>query len=93
MVGCPWMAPEVRVRRPVYPSGDVYSFGFLLQYLMQSCRQGFLTEPLWRQVELCLVIDPRCRPSLTEVAEAITGLRDQLLQHQLDEDFDFVEPE
>ena len=92
-VGCPWMAPEVRARQPVYPSGDVYSFGFLLQYLMQSCKQGFLTEPLGRQAKLCLLLNPACRPSLTEVAEAIAGLRDELLPHQLGEDFDFVEYE
>ena len=90
---CPWkwMAPEVRARWRVYPSGDVYSFGFLLQYLTENCKQAFLTEPLWRLAQLCTLRYPRNRPSLTEVIEAITGLRDELLPHQLDGSFDFVE--
>ena len=43
-----WMAPELRQGGPVWPSGDVYSFGFLVESVIELCPQTFLTEALTR---------------------------------------------
>lgn len=87
---CPWMAPEVRARRPVFPSGDVFSLGFLLQGLAEDCVQPWLAVPLWRLGQCCTREDPSCRPSLHEVALAIAALPEELLQCQLQEAFHLV---
>ena len=84
---CPWMAPEVRTRRPVFPSGDVFSLGHMLQVLAGICIQPWLAVPLWRLGQRCTREDPSCRPSLREVALAIAALRRGLLQCQLQEAF------
>ena len=87
----PWVAPEMLAGRRVRASGDVYSLGFLLQYLTEGCRQHVLAQGLWRTGQLCLQRDPRRRPSLRQVILAIKDLRDKLLPHELDEKFDFHE--
>ena len=65
----PWMAPEVMKARPVWPSGDVYSFGFLVEQVVEDCRQTFLTEALRVISEACMEKDPRFRPCLALVVE------------------------
>ena len=87
---CPWMAPEVRARRPVFPSGDVFSLGFLLQDLAADCIQPWLAVPLWRLGQRCCREDPSCRPSLHEVALASAAMEEELLQCQLQEPFHLV---
>ena len=88
-----WMAPEVLPRRRVWPSGDVFSFGFMLQCLMEHCRQDFLTPHLRRVAELSTQRDPRRRSSLREVIKGIVSLKGKLLTHHLDQQFHFYETE
>ncbi|XP_045126536.1 serine/threonine-protein kinase STY46-like [Portunus trituberculatus] len=78
-VECPWMAPEVRARRPVFASGDVFSLGFLLQQIADSCIQPWLAVPLWRLGQSCPREEPSCRPCLLKVARALAALRRGLL--------------
>ena len=87
---CHWMAPEVRARRPVFPSGDVYSLGLLLQKLAADCTQPWLSVPLWLMGQRCSHEDPSCRPSLRQVALAIAELPGELLQCQLQEPYHLV---
>ncbi|MPC84905.1 hypothetical protein E2C01_079657 [Portunus trituberculatus] len=71
---CRWIAPEVKALRPVFASGDVFSLGFLLQQLAESCI-------------CCAREEPSCRPCLPKVAPAIAALQRGLLQLQLHELF------
>jgi len=71
------------LRRPVFASGDVYSFGYLMKDVASVCEHVFLTRPLYDVVKLCIFRNPRRRSSLPHVTQAITGLRDQLLPHHL----------
>ena len=87
---CPWMAPEVKARRPVFPSGDVFSLGILLKGLAEDCIQPWLAVPLWQLGQRCVREDPNCRPPLREVAQAIEALPGELLQCQLQEAFHLV---
>ena len=87
---CPWMAPEVRARRPVFPSGDVFSLGFLLKRLARICIQPWLSAPLWQLGQQCTREDPACRPSLREMALTIAALPEELLQCQLHQLFHLV---
>ena len=72
-----WMAPEVLKGRPVFFSGDVYSFGFLIANVASECIE-FLKRHLREVEKLCIRRDPERRCSLTNVAQAIKGIRDQL---------------
>ncbi|KAK8400942.1 hypothetical protein O3P69_002607 [Scylla paramamosain] len=67
----------------VFPSGDVFSLGFLMQDLAGDCVHPWLAVPLWRLGQFCAREDPSCRPSLREVAQAIAALAEELLQFQL----------
>ncbi|MPC35076.1 hypothetical protein E2C01_028489 [Portunus trituberculatus] len=83
----PWMAPEVRAWRPVFASGDVFSSGFLLQQIADSCIQPWLAVPLWRLGQNCAREERSCRPCLPKVARALAALRRGLLRCQLQEPF------
>ncbi|MPC61980.1 hypothetical protein E2C01_056060 [Portunus trituberculatus] len=72
---CCWMAPEVKVPRPVFASGDVFSLSILLQELAESCIQPSLAVPLWRMGQRCASEDTSCRPCLPNVARAIAAAR------------------
>lgn len=80
-----WMAPEVRVRQPVWPSGDVYSLGFLLKEVLSvsGCRQECVAAPLRRLAAQCSAWDPRHRPALSRVEQHLARLREQLPQRRL----------
>ncbi len=92
-----WMAPEVLAGEQVLPSGDVYSFGYLLECLTEDCRQNsqennclveepqstFLGAPLMRLSHLCTQWDPRRRPSLAQVSQAVEALAEHLSARQL----------
>lgn len=80
-----WMAPEVRVRQPVWPSGDVYSLGFLLKEVLSvsGCRQDFVAAPLRRLADQCSAWDPRRRPGLSRVELDLARLREQLSPRRL----------
>ncbi|MPC28495.1 Tyrosine-protein kinase SPK-1 [Portunus trituberculatus] len=84
---CHWMAPEVRERRSVFASGDVFSLGFMLQQIADSCIQPWLAVPLWRLGKRCAREEPSCRPCLPKVTRALAALRRGLLWHQLQEPF------
>ncbi|KAK8399446.1 hypothetical protein O3P69_003497 [Scylla paramamosain] len=79
----PWMAPEVLGGKPVLPSGDVYSLGYLMELLMQSSPLTFLARPLRRLSHLCTSWEPSPRPSLPQVAEGVTKLLQHLTAAQL----------
>ncbi len=85
---CPWMAPEVLGGKPVLPSGDVYSFGYLLEFLMKYSTQSFVASPLRRLSHLCTAWDAHARPSLTQVVQGIATLLQHLTVTQLAEKFD-----
>lgn len=78
-----WLAPEVLLGLPVFPSADVYSLGFLVNNVASVCNHTFLTGPLRDVAKMCTARNPRRRCSLASVTQAITGLRDQLPPHQL----------
>uniref|UniRef100_A0A0N7ZDB2 Protein kinase domain-containing protein n=1 Tax=Scylla olivacea TaxID=85551 RepID=A0A0N7ZDB2_SCYOL len=81
--GAPWMAPEVFGGRRVWPSGDVYGFGYLLDHVLKDCPQIFLTAPLRMLADACSMWDPEHRPFFTQVARDITGLAQLLTSQQL----------
>lgn len=74
----PWMAPENCVRRPVFASGDVYSVGNNIEYMIQDSNQAFIRDPLRELSNKCTANDPDKRPPLRQVVMAISFLRRQL---------------
>ena len=86
-----WMAPEVLGGGPVLPSGDVYSFGFLLDCVLMDTEQTFLKEPLKKLQDLCTVCEPSGRLTLTQVAQGIMDLSEHLTPEQRSQTFTFEE--
>ncbi|KAK8375336.1 hypothetical protein O3P69_008301 [Scylla paramamosain] len=89
----PWMAPEVFGGGRVFPSGDVYSLGFLMGCLMDRCPHDFLTGPLRSLSRSCTARDASRRPSLARVAHCLAILASILTPHQLDHYFEEAEEE
>ncbi|XP_063865339.1 probable serine/threonine-protein kinase kinX [Scylla paramamosain] len=89
----PWMAPEVFGGGRVFPSGDVYSLGFLMGCLMDRCPHDFLTGPLRSLSRSCTARDASRRPSLARVAHCLAILASILTPHQLDQYFEEAEEE
>ena len=87
----PWMAPEVLMRKPVWSSGDVYSFGFLVECVMENCPHTFLTKDLRKIAKSCMEKDPKLRPSLSLVSENMCRITQELTPQQLSEKFIFEE--
>lgn len=85
----PWMAPEVFGGRQVWPSGDVYGFGYLVDHVLTDCPQIFLTAPLRQLADACSTWDPEHRPLLSQVAADITTLTQLLTSQQLAQKFIF----
>ena len=81
--GAPWMAPEVFGGRRVWPSGDVYGFGYLVDRVLKDCPQIFLTAPLGKLADACTIWSPEHRPSLPQVSTDITSLAQHLTSEQL----------
>ena len=79
------MAPEIMEGKPILPSGDVYSIGFLIHNVLEHCPHPFLMEPLTELSYHCGEWDPKHRPSLNFVAESIMSLTDQLSSETLSE--------
>lgn len=82
-----WMAPEVRMRQPVWPSGDVYSLGFLLKQLLllPGSRKDYVAVPLRRLANQCSAFDPQQRPALSRLEQDLVRLKTQLSPQQLAE--------
>ena len=87
----PWMAPEVFGGRRVFPSGDVYSLGVLMDRLMDRCPHGFLTGPIMSLSRSCTVLEASRRPSLSRVAHCLAILARSLTPHQLAQYFEGVQ--
>ncbi|MPC62071.1 hypothetical protein E2C01_056152 [Portunus trituberculatus] len=79
----PWMAPEVFGGRRVWPSGDVYGFGYLVDHVLKDCPHIFLTAPLRKLADGCTVWNPEHRPSLVQVSTDLTSLFQLLSSQQL----------
>ena len=86
-----WIAPEVMGGRQVFSSGDVYSFGFLVDHLLIGNEQTFLTAPLRKISDLCTVWESMRRPPLTKVTHVIVLLHQKLTPEQRSQTFMFVE--
>ena len=84
----PWMAPEVLAGQPVLPPGDVYSVGYLMQLMMHGSPLTFLARPLRRLSHLCTAWQPTARPSLPQLAAALTALLQHFTAAQLATTFD-----
>lgn len=57
-----WIAPEVKTRRPVYPSGDVHGFGTLVEYALEQCDKELLKEDLKLVIAACIQRESSRRP-------------------------------
>lgn len=73
-----WMAPETMRGDPMFPSGDVYSFGCLVDRLLaRNTYPSAVMTPLKNIACECMRLDPSVRPALTHVAQMILSIKQE----------------
>ncbi|MPC54910.1 hypothetical protein E2C01_048839 [Portunus trituberculatus] len=82
-----WVAPEVYTGKSVFPSGDVYSLGWLIDDIMDWCTHDFLTGPLRSLSSACTARDASRLPSLAQVSHCLAILAKSLTLQQLTQKF------